>query len=345
MDSTMANHQILPVDLIDPHPMNPRHSDRSERFAAIVASMKMHGFWEHKPLVVRPVGNGRYEAVGGCTRHAAAIVAAITEVPCYVKEMTDEEAIIQIAEDNLADPFNWAEQCIYIAQNADKGSKLGLSRARLVQACTGKTGDAAVAIATKSGQAGELIVQMMEEQNVHLNVLLNSKKDLNRHLYEICALPDYRDREYLVGRLLSESLTIDQIKMIVDDVRRSRTEAPTWTTEVTAPNIEPVAPSRHMPPESEGRYSPAPERQHEAVSPPVLRLAPPIVPQKSAEPTPIDILRMDSDWSRDRIRMLEEMIFQLFDHFGSEIPQPIAERAMRMGVFEYRFREMQNAAG
>lgn len=338
----MATQQILPVDLIDPHPNNPRHADRSERFSAIVESMKMHGFWEHKPLVVRPLGNGRYEAIGGCTRHAAAIVAAISQVPCYVQTMTDDEAIIQIAEDNLADPFNWAEQAIYIAKNAIKDSKVGLSRVRLVQACTGKTGDAAEKAATYQGRSGEIINQLIDEQSSHLGGLLNSRKDLTRHLYEVSALPDYADREYLVGRLLSESLTIDQIRLLVDNVRRSRIEPSTWTTEVSA-DMQPVEPSLYI--NSEAPVNTAQDADNAPVvrPAPLLQIVPPIAPKKSAEPTPIEILRMDSEWAKDRIRLLEEMIYKLFDKFGSQIPSSIAEKAEAMGVFEFRFRENQNA--
>jgi hypothetical protein len=156
--------------------------------------------------------------------------------------------------------------------------------------------------------------------------------------------------------LLSESLTIEQVKMLVDNVRRSRFEPTTWTTEVSV-NLQPVEPSTYLssaPPAISPQVRDERDEAHAmhfdrgydapAVRPaPVLQIAPQIVPQKSAEPSPIDILRMEADWAKDRVRMLEEMIYDLFNEFGSKIPGPIADKAARMGVFEYRYREMQNA--
>lgn len=344
-DSANATRQILPamewvsIDLIAPHPRNPRHADRSERFNAIVGSMIEHGFWPDKPLVVRSLDDG-YQAIGGNTRLKAAMAAGIDRVFCSIQDMTDDEAIIRMAEDNLADPFNWAEQCVYIAENAIKDSKVGLSRVRLVQACTGKVGDAAEKAATYQGRSGELIAQLMAEQSSHLGGLLNSKKDLTRHLYEICVLPDYADREYLVGRLLSETLTIEQIRSIVDSVRRSRIE----------PTPSPTVPSYAAPRPSPVFCSSVEQPTENALQllsgapMPALQVVADLRPRKNKpEYNPIDILGLELEAANDRVEKLERLIYGLFNIFGDKVPQPFVDEAMRMGVFAFRYRETQNA--
>ena len=59
----------------------------------LAASIKQVGVLE--PLVVRPVGlNGqKFEIVAGGRRYRASKIAAITKVPCIVKELNDVEAL------------------------------------------------------------------------------------------------------------------------------------------------------------------------------------------------------------------------------------------------------------
>lgn len=332
-ETVTASVEILPINLIDPHPKNPRYVDRSERFSAIVESMKMYGFWPDKPIVVRPMGD-RYQAIGGMTRLKAAAAAGIEQVYCCIMELSDDEAIVRMAEDNLGDPFSWAERCIYIAENAIRDSKRGLSRVRLVQACTGRTGNTAEDAAKRWGQSGELIKQMMTEQSVHLYGLLNSAKDLSRHLYEICALTDYADREYLVGRLIAETLTIEQIRSAVDMIRRSRIEPPA------------VAPIRDLPTQvySPPRIAATPPSPSLSIVPvPMLQAVAEIKPRKSKpEYSPIDILTLELNAANDRVEKLERLIYGLFNTFGDKVPERYVADATRMGVFAFKFEELQN---
>lgn len=321
----------IPVRLIKPHPNNPRHANRSERFAAIVESMRSSGFWPDKPLVVRPIGP-EYEAIGGNTRLKAAVVAGLDEVFCSIQPMTDREAIIRLAEDNLGDPFNWAEMCIYVAENAIKDDRNGLSRVRLVQACTGITGASAENAAKRWGRSGELIQQLIAEQSVYLDGVINSKKDLNRHLYEISILPDYSDREYLVGRLLSETLTIEQVRAIVDSIRRSRQASP--PIDIPPAPIPKIAPTQSSPAVTLPRLIEAPSPR--SVTP---------EPKRKIKPdySPIDILAMELEAANDRVDKLERLVYGLFNTFGSTVPDRYVAEANRLGVFAFRFKEQRHA--
>lgn len=314
----MPEVRWLDVRLIQPHPQNPRHVDRAERFAAIVASMQSYGFWVDKPLLVRPFGDG-YQAIGGNTRHAAAIVAGLASAYCCIHPMSDEEAIIRIAEDNLGDPFNWAEQAIYIAQNAIKDSKKGLSRVRLVQACTGKTGDVAVLAATMQGQVGELLIRLIEEQSVDLYGLLNSPKDKTRHLYEICRLKNHEDRKRAVGRLIDESLTIDQCRAIAQSVKQPP------VTAASAPRSIDTVPEKAVCPAM-------------SIAPLTPAVAKP--PLKSMAIDNVEILTMELDAANQRVDLLERLIYDVFNSVGDHIPETLLLCAARWHVFDFKHKEL-----
>jgi ParB family chromosome partitioning protein len=65
---------------------------------ALVASVRAHGIIE--PLVVRPLGDGRYEIVAGERRYRAALEAGLTEVPVVVREADDQEAFALAMAEN-----------------------------------------------------------------------------------------------------------------------------------------------------------------------------------------------------------------------------------------------------
>jgi ParB family chromosome partitioning protein len=86
----------IPIDLLVPNPNNPRVVTKPD--PALVASVRAHGIIE--PLVVRPLGDGRYEIVAGERRYRAALEAGLTEVPVVVREVDDQEAFALAMAEN-----------------------------------------------------------------------------------------------------------------------------------------------------------------------------------------------------------------------------------------------------
>lgn len=83
-------HEI-PVDAIDPHPSNPR-ADVGD-LAELVDSIKAHGIRQNLVLVPH---EGRYRAVIGHRRHAAAKAAGLSTVPAVVDHELDERAQLEL---------------------------------------------------------------------------------------------------------------------------------------------------------------------------------------------------------------------------------------------------------
>ena len=82
--------QTLPVDSIDPNPLQPRRLFQNERLAELAQSIRANGIVQ--PLVVRRMGD-RYQLVAGERRWRAAKLAEIREVPVVVREIPDDRLL------------------------------------------------------------------------------------------------------------------------------------------------------------------------------------------------------------------------------------------------------------
>jgi ParB family chromosome partitioning protein len=82
--------QTLPVDLIDPNPLQPRRLFQSERLAELAQSIRTNGIVQ--PLVVRRMGE-RYQLVAGERRWRAAKLAEIRDLPVVIREIPDERLL------------------------------------------------------------------------------------------------------------------------------------------------------------------------------------------------------------------------------------------------------------
>lgn len=103
-DESRADSQLEKVVTLNPaeisdfpnHPFKVRQDDD---MAEMVESIKKYGVLV--PALVRPREDGGYEMVAGHRRKFAAALAGVTEIPCIVRNLTDDEAIIVMVDSNL----------------------------------------------------------------------------------------------------------------------------------------------------------------------------------------------------------------------------------------------------
>lgn len=92
----MDHTQIIKLTQLVDSPSNPRKSFDQKAIDDLATSIKAVGIIH--PLVVRPNGK-KFEIVVGASRKRAAEQAGLAEVPCTVRELTDQEVLeIQISE-------------------------------------------------------------------------------------------------------------------------------------------------------------------------------------------------------------------------------------------------------
>lgn len=78
------------------HPFKVRMDEEMER---LVDSVKERGILS--PVLVRPLPDGGYQMVSGHRRRRAAELVGLSTVPCIIRELTDDEAIIVMVDSNL----------------------------------------------------------------------------------------------------------------------------------------------------------------------------------------------------------------------------------------------------
>lgn len=89
---------LNPADISD-FPNHPFKVKQDEAMAEMVDSVKQYGVLV--PALVRPKADSGYEMVAGHRRKCAATLAGITEMPCIVRNLTDDEATIIMVDSNL----------------------------------------------------------------------------------------------------------------------------------------------------------------------------------------------------------------------------------------------------
>ncbi len=92
--------QIIRISLTELHPFpnHPYGIREDQAMLDTVDSVKQNGVVV--PAIVRPRSDGGYEIVAGHRRKLASERAGFTDMPCIVRNLTDDEAIIQLVDSN-----------------------------------------------------------------------------------------------------------------------------------------------------------------------------------------------------------------------------------------------------
>ena len=89
---------LNPADISD-FPNHPFKVKQDEAMAEMVDSVKQSGVLV--PALVRPKADGGYERAAGHGRKCPETLGGITEMPCIVRNLTDDEATIIMVDSNL----------------------------------------------------------------------------------------------------------------------------------------------------------------------------------------------------------------------------------------------------
>ena len=89
----------LPLQKIEPNPLQPRKTFEEEELDALAESIRMHGIIQ--PLTVRLLPSGYYQIIAGERRWRAARMAGLSQVPVVVIEADDKKAMELALIENL----------------------------------------------------------------------------------------------------------------------------------------------------------------------------------------------------------------------------------------------------
>ena len=114
----------LPIELIAPHPRQPRRRFDEESLQGLAGSLGERGVLQ--PVLVRPQAGGTYELIAGERRWRAARIAGLQAIPALVRPREDAEALELALIENMAredlSPIEQARACAALVD------ELGLSR-------------------------------------------------------------------------------------------------------------------------------------------------------------------------------------------------------------------------
>ncbi|CAE6966535.1 UNVERIFIED_CONTAM: parB [Trichonephila clavipes] len=91
--------QYVPLELIQRGKYQPRRDMDQTALEELAASIRAQGVMQ--PIVLRPIGDGRFEIVAGERRWRASQLAGQDKIPAMVRELADEAAIAMALIENI----------------------------------------------------------------------------------------------------------------------------------------------------------------------------------------------------------------------------------------------------
>jgi len=127
--SDSAEVRSIPLEAITPNPYQPRREFSDDGLNDLCASIKTRGVLQ--PILIRPLGNGKYELVAGERRLRASKLAGLAEIPTLIREMTDQESLaIALIENLQREDLNSVEEALGYQQLQNQ---FGLSQEELAR--------------------------------------------------------------------------------------------------------------------------------------------------------------------------------------------------------------------
>ena len=99
IENNLEKVMDINIDEIDEFPNHPFKVQENEKLLELSESIKEKGVLV--PALVRKKEDGRYELVSGHRRKKASEIAGIEKIPCIVRNMADDEAIIIMVDSNM----------------------------------------------------------------------------------------------------------------------------------------------------------------------------------------------------------------------------------------------------
>lgn len=111
----------LDIGKIVPNPHQPRKEFAADKLDELSASITARGLIQ--PIIVRPLGDGRYELIAGERRWRAAGQAGLTRIPAVVRHVESAEAIELALIENIQrqdlNPIETAQAYRHLAETFD----------------------------------------------------------------------------------------------------------------------------------------------------------------------------------------------------------------------------------
>ena len=199
-----AKPATLPLNLIKPHPMQPRTIFNSDGLEELAASIRANGIIQ--PLIVRQSGDS-YQIVAGERRWRAAKLAELQEVPVVVQDVADrsmlELALIENIQREDLNPIETAHAFERL------GRDLGLSQEEIGR----RTGKDRTSIAN--------IVRLLKLPK-EVQLLVAERRLSMGHARAILGLSTADEQIHLAEKAVALGLSVRQVEAQVQEMTADR---------------------------------------------------------------------------------------------------------------------------
>lgn len=194
----------LPIDAIQPNPLQPRVVFQADRLEELAASIRSNGIIQ--PLIVRR-NNGQYQLVAGERRWRAARLAGLMEVPVVVQEVADPLMLeLALIENIQREDLN----AIETAHAYERlGRELGLSQEEIGRR-TGKD---------RTSIANTLRLLKLPSE---VQLLVAEHRLSMGHARAILGLPTAEQQIELAEKAAAQGLSVRQVEALVQEQTSDR---------------------------------------------------------------------------------------------------------------------------
>lgn len=98
-DEKLENISSISVNLISTNPFQPRTHFNEESLNELASSIKELGLIQ--PITIRKLDNKSFELISGERRLRASKLIGLTEVPCYIREINDQQSLEMALVENI----------------------------------------------------------------------------------------------------------------------------------------------------------------------------------------------------------------------------------------------------
>jgi ParB family chromosome partitioning protein len=224
--------KTIALDRIEPNPDQPRTIFDESALHELANSIREHGVLQ--PILVRPLGENRYQLVAGERRWRASKEAGLKTIQALVEEIDDDTAL-EIA----------------IIENLQREDLSPLEEATMYDRMIHEHGYSIRKLAEKLGKDKGYLENRLRLANApeEIRELVSLRKDTVSHAYELLKVDDPKKRRRLAGQVASGELSLVKLREKIEgrrprvvsedlpaiddhaaDAAETTTDEPDWTT-------------------------------------------------------------------------------------------------------------------
>ena len=187
----------VPLESVSPNPDQPRTNFKQEEIEELAASIEKDGLLQ--PILVRPVGTGKYQIIAGERRWQACRSIGMKTVPIRIKEADDDKALeLALVENIQRSDLNPIEEAYGYRRMMERRN---LTQSEVAQAMS--KGRSTVANALRLLELPEEAQQLLFEEKITAG-----------HARAILSIPSKEGRLKLTQKLVEEKLSVREAEAI-----------------------------------------------------------------------------------------------------------------------------------